>query len=92
LSPLFFLSGLVKMIIPVRCMNCGKLLADKYNFFQKKVREARGSATGAVPEPICLDGKTVPRTAEAEIFELLGLDRYCCKKTINAHVDLITKL
>lgn len=77
----------VKMIIPVRCMNCGKLLADKYNFYQRKVREARGSA-----EPICLDGKTVPKTAEAEIFEILDLRRYCCKKTILTHVDLITKL
>ena len=80
------------MIIPVRCMNCGMVLANKYNYFQKRVREARGTATGPVPEPHCMDGKTIPRTVEAEIFEELGLDRYCCKKTVNAHVDLIVKL
>jgi len=68
------------------------VLANKYNYFQRRVREARGTATGPVPEPRCLDGKTIPRTVEAEIFEELGLHRYCCKKTINGHVDLITKL
>jgi len=85
------------MIIPVRCMNCGKCLADKYKFFQAKLREARGPAGGAAgateaPESICLDGKTVPRTAEAELFKLLDLRRYCCRRTINNHVDLIRKL
>ena len=80
------------MIIPVRCMNCGMVLANKYKFFQTKVREARGTATGPVPEPMSLDGKTIPRTVEAEVFEMLGLDRYCCKKTINANVDMIIKL
>jgi len=81
------------MIIPVRCMNCGKLLADKYNFFQAKLREARGGKEGAAaPEPICLDGKTIPRTAEAALFEMLDLRRYCCRKTINTNVDLIRNL
>jgi len=81
------------MIIPVRCMNCGKLLADKYNFFQAKLREARGGKEGvSAPEPLCLDGKTIPRTAELELFKQLGLDRYCCRKTNNTHIDLIGKL
>lgn len=80
------------MIIPVRCMNCGMVLANKYNYFQKRVRQARGTPTGPVPEPHSMDGKTIPRTVEAEIFEELGLDRYCCKKTVNTHADLIVKL
>lgn len=73
-------------------MNCGMVLANKYNYFQKRVRKARGTPTGPVPEPMSLDGKTIPRTVEAEIFEELGLDRYCCKKTINTHADMIIKL
>jgi len=82
------------MIIPVRCMNCGKPIADKYKFFQAKLRDARGGKAGVheAPEPLCLDGKTVPRTAEAELFDLLDLRRYCCRRTINNHVDLIRKL
>jgi DNA-directed RNA polymerase subunit N (RpoN/RPB10) len=68
-------------------MNCGKLIGDKYNYFQAKVRESRGST-----EPICLDGKTVPKTVEAEIFQQLDIRRYCCKKTLLTHVDLIKKL
>lgn len=68
-------------------MNCGKLIADKYNYFQAEVRKSRGST-----EPICLDGKTVPKTVEAELFERLDIRRYCCKKTLLTHVDLIKKL
>jgi len=77
----------VKMIIPVRCMNCGKLIGDKYNYFQRRIRESLGST-----EPLCLDGKTIPKTVEVEIFAELGIDRYCCKKTLRNHVDLIKKL
>jgi DNA-directed RNA polymerase subunit N (RpoN/RPB10) len=80
------------MIIPVRCMNCGKLLGDKFDFYQAELRKDRGGSRAAAPEPICLDGKTIPRTREAELFELLDLRRYCCKKTLNTHVDLISKL
>ena len=81
------------MIIPVRCMNCGKLLADKYDYFQAKLREARGGKEGAAaPEPLCLDGMTIPITAESVIFKALDLRRYCCRKTINTHIDLIRKL
>ena len=29
------------MIIPVKCFTCGIVLADKYRYFQSKVREAK---------------------------------------------------
>ena len=77
------------MIIPVRCMECGKLLADKWNFYQKKLREMKGSGYA---EPTCFDGKTIPKTAEMELYKQLHLTRYCCKKTMLTHVDLIGKI
>ena len=73
-------------------MNCGKCLADKYNFWQRELRKARGGEGTAAPEPICMDGKTIPKTREAELFGVLGIDRVCCKKTLVGHVDMITKL
>ncbi len=78
------------MIIPVRCMNCGKLLADKWDYYQKRLRALKGP--GYAAEPTCFDGKTLPKTAEAQVYEELGLQRYCCKKTLLTHVDLIEKI
>jgi DNA-directed RNA polymerase subunit N (RpoN/RPB10) len=77
------------MIIPVRCFECGKLLADKWNYYQEKLREAKGNSYN---KPVCFDGKTLPVTAEAEIFKQLQLTRYCCRKNLLTHVDLINKI
>ncbi len=77
------------MIIPVRCLNCGKLLGDKYTYYQQKLREYKGPKYA---EPTYFDGKAIPETAEARVFKELGLTRYCCKKTLLTHVDLIEKI
>ena len=77
------------MIIPVRCINCGKLLADKYDYYQKKLREYKGSKYA---EPTYFDGKEIPETPEVRVFKELGLSRYCCRKTLLTHVDLIEKI
>jgi len=73
------------MIIPIRCMNCGNILADKWLYYQKRVRESKG-------EPIYMDGKSVPDTIESAVLKELGLTRYCCRKHMLTHVDLIDKI
>ena len=75
------------MIIPIRCMNCGNPLADKWLFYRKEVEKLRGKA-----EPIYMDGKTIPDTAELKVLHHLGLNRYCCRKHMLTHVDLIDKI
>ena len=77
------------MLVPVRCMNCGKLLADKWNHYQKRLREMKGPGYA---EPTCFDGKKIPKTPESVVFDELQLTRYCCKKTLLTHVDLIEKI
>jgi DNA-directed RNA polymerase I, II, and III subunit RPABC5 len=77
------------MIIPIRCMNCGNPLADKWLFYQQKVKELRGSDKIT---PIYMDGKSVPETAELKVLNALGLKRYCCRKHMLTHVDLIDKI
>jgi DNA-directed RNA polymerase subunit N (RpoN/RPB10) len=77
------------MIIPIRCMNCGNVLADKWLYYQAKVKELRGTSK---PTPIYMDGKSVPDTAELKVLNHLGLKRYCCRKHMLTHVDLIDKI
>lgn len=77
------------MIIPIRCMNCGNILADKWLYYQKRVKEIRGSEN---IKTIYMDGKSVPDTAENTVLNELGLIRYCCRKHMLTHVDLIDKI
>jgi DNA-directed RNA polymerase I, II, and III subunit RPABC5 len=77
------------MIIPIRCMNCGNVLADKWLYYQRKVKELRGTKKA---EPVYMDGKSVPDTPEIRVLEELGLKRYCCRKHMLTHVDLIDKI
>jgi DNA-directed RNA polymerase I, II, and III subunit RPABC5 len=77
------------MIIPIRCMNCGNPLADKWLFYQQKVKELRGNID---IKPIYMDGKSIPETAELKVLNVLGLKRYCCRKHMLTHVDLIDKI
>jgi DNA-directed RNA polymerase subunit N len=79
------------MIIPIRCMNCGMVLADKWLYYKEEVKRLR-SADGKDVASIYMDGKSVPQTAELQVLERLGLFRYCCRKHMLTHVDLIDKI
>lgn len=70
-------------------MNCGNVLADKWLFYQEKVKELRGSEQAV---PLYMDGKSVPDTPENKVLNALGLRRYCCRKHMLTHVDLIDKI
>jgi len=70
-------------------MNCGNLLADKWLFYQEKVKELRGAQPAAA---LYMDGKSVPDTPENKVLNALGLRRYCCRKHMLTHVDLIDKI
>lgn len=67
------------MIIPVRCFTCGKVISEVYE--QYKVRkEAYDKAVKAGDKP-----KETPK----QILDDLGVDRYCCRRMILTHVDLL---
>ncbi len=82
------------MIIPVRCMNCGNMLADKWRYYQKEV--ARLRAEQNITQPFVIDGTqspdAIPLTPEKEVMNKLGITRYCCRKHLLTHRDLIDKI
>ena len=59
------------MIIPVRCVSCGKVLADKWREFEKSSGTAEGRKAA---------------------MDRLGLFRYCCRRHMMAHVQLVEKI
>lgn len=77
------------MIIPIRCMNCGNVLADKWRFYQRRIKELRGTNE---PVPVYMDGTNIPDTMENKVLNELKLKRYCCRKHLLTHVDLIDKI
>ncbi len=67
------------MIIPVRCFTCGKVVSQDYESFKKRYQEYKQSI---------LDG-TTPKETPKEILDDLGIERYCCRRMIISHVDLL---
>ena len=79
------------MIIPIRCFTCGNILADKWRYYQRKVNEYR-NREGGQKGILYLDTTTLPVTAEGQALNELGMKRYCCRKHLLTHVDLIDKI
>ena len=78
------------MIIPIRCMSCGKVIADKWRAFQEQVKKLKkGDDT---MERYYFDGKTIPETPEKKVMDSLHLTRSCCRKHFLTQVDLMEKV
>jgi len=69
------------MIIPVRCFTCGKVIGDIYEQFKQRYEEYKKT----------VDVGEKPKETPKEILDDLGLDRYCCRRMILSHVDLISE-
>lgn len=72
------------MIIPIRCMTCGKPVAQKY----RKYLEYLGNEKEVEPN----SNGTVNVSRQEFLEKVLGLRRYCCKKEIISSVNLMDKI
>ena len=73
------------MIIPIRCFTCGRVIANKYEYFQKRRKELLGSSTAS---PILERGEQKEETAMGEVLKELDLDM-CCRRHLLGQVDLV---
>lgn len=72
------------MIIPVRCFTCNKMIGSiypKYNFLMEKKKEQNSDIS---------EEEDIEKNKE--IFNKLGVVRYCCKRHLVSHVDIIDKI
>lgn len=66
-------------MIPVRCFTCGKVVSNVWDEYKKRVEERkRELKTNDVKVGDILDG--------------LGIERYCCRRMLLTHVELIDVL
>lgn len=82
------------MIIPIRCFTCNNMIASKYEKY-KILTAAHASSdedllsTITDPENKKIDIKI---DSSNELFNSLGIKRYCCKRHLLTHVDLIERI
>jgi len=76
------------MIIPIKCFTCGKVLADKYQFYKKEVKKRKISKSLSLDNVIYLTKDFVDKTPEGEVMDLLKLNKYCCRRHMLTHVDI----
>ena len=75
------------MIIPVKCFTCGKVLANKYQFYIREVRKAKAD-NNDTSSVTYLTNTNIQKTAEGKILDQLGLINICCRRHMLSLVDI----
>lgn len=74
------------MIIPVKCFTCGKVIADKYEYY---IRETRKRKEGVnIDKVTYLTKDNIKKTIEGDVLDELQLTKYCCRRHLLTHVDV----
>ena len=77
------------MIIPIKCFTCGKVLADKYRYYQSEVRRIKLSQGMKVHKVVYLSKEeAVDKTPEGQVLDELHLTNVCCRRHMLTHVDI----
>ena len=76
------------MIIPVRCFTCGKVIADKYQYYCREVRQRKAVAGMDTDRVVYLTKDHVDKTPEGDVMDALGLRNVCCRRMMLTHVDI----
>lgn len=76
------------MIIPVKCFTCGKVLANKYRYYEREVRKTNMANGGNTDEVVYLTEENKDKTPSGEVLDMLKLNKICCRRHILTHVDI----
>jgi DNA-directed RNA polymerase subunit N (RpoN/RPB10) len=83
------------MIIPIKCMSCGFVLADKYRCFKDEVRKMKKMSFDldqdkySYKSNISYFTKTnVKKTPEGLVLDNLKINNMCCRRHMLTHVDI----
>lgn len=76
------------MIGPIRCYTCGKVLGEMWDYYETEVNKLKKDKEDSI---LNVNLKTIKETPEAAVMKKLELERYCCKRMMLGHVNLIDK-
>lgn len=80
------------MIIPIRCFTCGKVIAHLWETYLEKLQIKYNSKEFKINVVETKNINNDMKTPEAEILDELGINRYCCRRMILAHIDLCDRI
>jgi DNA-directed RNA polymerase subunit N (RpoN/RPB10) len=81
------------MIIPVRCYTCGKMLANKYEYYESELlRKKMALNKDEDPLIININADEIKKTIAGEILDELGLTRMCCRKVMLTSINIIEEI
>lgn len=72
------------MLLPVRCFTCGHVIADKWEYYSKKIEEAKKMKPDDENDELAFYDKH-----HGKILDELGLTKLCCRRHMLGHVELI---
>lgn len=79
------------MLIPILCMTCGKTLADKWDWYEAEVKKLEEAAEKKAQTPE--EKKSTPEFLDpvktGPLLDKLGLTRYCCRRHMLGHVEML---
>lgn len=75
------------MIIPIKCVTCGMVLADKYRYFKDKVTQEK-ILSGDLQDEKYFTRTNTEKTIEGKLLDELKLNRMCCRRHMLTHVDI----
>ena len=76
------------MIIPVKCFTCGNVLANKYRFYLRRVKEYKLANGKDIEKVVSLTEGNMDKTAEGRVLDELKLFNVCCRRHMLTHVDI----
>ncbi len=76
------------MLIPVKCFTCGKVIADKYHYYEREVRKKKSTKDMEIDDVIYLTKDTIDKTPEGQVLDNLKLDKMCCRRHLLTHVNI----
>lgn len=78
------------MIIPVRCFSCNRVIGSKYEKYCQIIASEPQTENIISGDPeIDLNEDNIYQKA----FKEIGInDRYCCKRHLLSHIDLVQKI
>jgi DNA-directed RNA polymerase I, II, and III subunit RPABC5 len=76
------------MIIPVKCFTCGNVIANKYRYYLKEVRQKKLAKGLHVDRVVYLTKDHIEKSAEGEVLDELNILNMCCRRHFLTHVDI----
>lgn len=80
------------MIIPVRCFTCGKVIGNKWEAYLGLLQAEYTEGLVSRFSPSFSMVFHAFSFIFSDALDALGLKRYCCRRMLLGHVDLIEKL